>query len=305
MIRSAFARRLALIPVLAAAFIGGAPASGAIVSGSNLASAPDSIVCINLFFKQLSCTAAVSALPPGSQAPGGETAAIDGVVVSWSIRSGGNPRTLQIALHLVRGSTGVATGPIESLPTAPGIFSYPARLPARAGDEIGVDLPLVPETDSVLILRDADGATSDFWSPLLGATETRSATTFPDKELLVNATIEPDADHDGFGDETQDACPTVATVAGPCPPPPPAPDTKITKGPKGKIDSHRAKFKFKSEPAGAKFECKLDRKPFKPCKSPKTYRNLSAGKHRFRVRAVTAGGTVDPTPAKRSFRVEI
>ena len=35
-------------------------------------------------------------------------------------------------------------------------------------------------------------------------------------ELLASADIEPDADHDGFGDETQDQCPTQATTQGPC-----------------------------------------------------------------------------------------
>ena len=35
-------------------------------------------------------------------------------------------------------------------------------------------------------------------------------------ELLVQATIEPDADGDGFGDEIQDQCPTQKTTQGPC-----------------------------------------------------------------------------------------
>jgi hypothetical protein len=124
----------------------------------------------------------------------------------------------------------------------------------------------------------------------------------------MNVTIEPDADHDGYGDETQDACPAVANAGATCPQPSalssPPPETKITKGPKGRIEAHSAKFKFKSEPTGARFECKLDKKKFKPCSSPKTYRGLAAGKHTFRVRAVSASGTVDASPAKRTFRVE-
>ncbi len=40
-------------------------------------------------------------------------------------------------------------------------------------------------------------------------------------ELLVQASIEPDADNDGFGDETQDQCPTQATTQGPCDTTPP------------------------------------------------------------------------------------
>jgi hypothetical protein len=80
------------------------------------------------------------------------------------------------------------------------------------------------------------------------------------------------------------------------------PETTITKGPKGKIHSTTAKFKFSSNEKGAKFECKLDRKKFKACKSPKTYKKLKPGKHVFKVRAVK-GKTVDPTPAKRKFKV--
>jgi hypothetical protein len=36
-------------------------------------------------------------------------------------------------------------------------------------------------------------------------------------EPLVAATVELDSDHDGFGDETQDQCPTDATTQGSCP----------------------------------------------------------------------------------------
>ena len=35
--------------------------------------------------------------------------------------------------------------------------------------------------------------------------------------LNLAATVEPDADHDTFGDETQDQCPTNAATQGPCP----------------------------------------------------------------------------------------
>ena len=34
--------------------------------------------------------------------------------------------------------------------------------------------------------------------------------------ILVNADVEADADHDGFGDETQDACPSDPATQGPC-----------------------------------------------------------------------------------------
>ena len=36
-------------------------------------------------------------------------------------------------------------------------------------------------------------------------------------EILVQGTVESDADGDGFGDDTQDLCPTDASTHGPCP----------------------------------------------------------------------------------------
>jgi hypothetical protein len=81
-----------------------------------------------------------------------------------------------------------------------------------------------------------------------------------------------------------------------------APSTKIKSGPKGKVKATTAKFKFSSPTKGAKFECKLDKGKFKPCKSPKKYKGLKLGKHVFKVRAV-ANGLADPTPAKRQFKI--
>jgi hypothetical protein len=106
----------------------------------------------------------------------------------------------------------------------------------------------------------------------------------------------------GFGKgESPKSCPRSSAGCGPKTSKP-APETTITKGPKGKVKATTAKFKFSSPTKGAKFECKLDRKKFKPCKSPKTYVGLKPGKHVFKVRAVK-GKTADPTPAKRKFKV--
>ncbi len=86
-----------------------------------------------------------------------------------------------------------------------------------------------------------------------------------------------------------------------------APTTKITAGPKGKVKAGAGKtkvrFKFKSRTPKAKFECSIKggTTKFKNCSSPQSYR-LKAGKYTFIVRA-KAGGTVDPSPAKRKFKV--
>jgi hypothetical protein len=81
------------------------------------------------------------------------------------------------------------------------------------------------------------------------------------------------------------------------------PQTKIGSGPRGTTAKQTAKFRFRSSEAGSTFKCKLDRKPFKPCRSPKTYERLKPGKHRFKVRATDRVGYRDRTPAKRSWRI--
>lgn len=83
-----------------------------------------------------------------------------------------------------------------------------------------------------------------------------------------------------------------------------APQTTISSGPSGKTGAEKATFRFRSSEAGSTFQCKLDAKPWSSCRSPKAYRNLKDGRHIFKVRARDAAGNVDPTPAKRSWRVE-
>jgi hypothetical protein len=81
------------------------------------------------------------------------------------------------------------------------------------------------------------------------------------------------------------------------------PETTITKGPKQKSDKTKAKFRFESSENGSSFECKLDKKPFKSCSSPRKYKRLKPGKHRFQVAATDRAGNEDKTPARYKFKV--
>ena len=69
-----------------------------------------------------------------------------------------------------------------------------------------------------------------------------------------------------------------------------APQTTIVKK---KVKGRTAKFKFVSSEAGSTFECRLDKKKFKPCRSPKKYKRLKPGKHVFEVRAIDAAKNKD------------
>jgi Lysyl oxidase len=108
----------------------------------------------------------------------------------------------------------------------------------------------------------------------------------------------------------------VTPLAGACvldqEPPPPVtppptdtpPDTKIVSGPEGKTADASPRFRFRAnEPAT--FACSLDGKRWRLCESPKQYRQLDEGRHRFTVRATDGAGNVEPEPARARFKVVV
>jgi hypothetical protein len=126
-----------------------------------------------------------------------------------------DPNNLEDAL-----AAAVGTGPTITLPpigeNEPTITEVPARLPIKQGQQLAVDIS--PSIE--IIYNQTDNSSYQFAPPLVdGATQ--SPSTESRKELQVQATIEPDADNDGFGDETQDQCPTQKTTQGACDTTPP------------------------------------------------------------------------------------
>lgn len=85
------------------------------------------------------------------------------------------------------------------------------------------------------------------------------------------------------------------------------PDTQIISGPVGASASQTASFTFVSPDAGggATFDCRVDGAPFAPCTSPHDLANLGEGAHTFAVRVRDAVGNVDPTPATRTWTVDL
>jgi len=122
------------------------------------------------------------------------------------------------------------------------------------------------------------------------------------------------------GGETKGLDQTFTTASTPPPPPPPPPpplpapapipqpaaasppDTKITGKPPAKTHDRTPTIKFTASVGGASFQCSVDSKPFKACRSPYTAPSLKPGRHRIRVKA-TAAGVADSTPASVSFKV--
>lgn len=314
---------------------GAASAQASTVVGANTTGTPGyGLNCAVSAAQPCQLTATVQRAAPAHQAAGGPTVPTAGVIVGWSLAHGrlegpgGSSAVasyMTVNLRVIRGAgasgIGSGTGPTEQLPQASGTYSFPARLPVEAGDRIGYDLRFMPG-DLVLYAGsrgspgDAIGGSySSIWPD--GGTPTsyldsNAPPFYDDVYLLMTATVEPDADGDGYGDETQDGCPTDASAQGSCPAPPDTepPETKITKGPAARSKKSTAKFKFASSEPDSTFECSLKGKgldklikQFGDCDSPRKYKRLGHGEFKFKVRATDAAGNVDPTPAKAKFKV--
>jgi hypothetical protein len=88
-----------------------------------------------------------------------------------------------------------------------------------------------------------------------------------------------------------------------------APNATITSGPSGPTNDSTPTFAFSSSQSGSTFQCRLDSAAFAPCSGPAATHTpatpLAEGAHTFEVRAVDAAGNVDPSPAARSFSVDL
>jgi hypothetical protein len=226
-----------------------------------------------------------------------------GVITSWSYQAADvvHPIRFKVARPAsVESFTTIAQSELVT-PNPSSLNTYPARLPVVAGDVIGlffsaVEMPCAALPSGALMsCTNGDpppGVTSTYYSEETG-------------QLDLSARLEADADSDGFGDETQDQCPSSAASQGDCR----APETTITNDVK-RSDTGKAKFRFRSDEANSTFECKLKGpdlkrklRQFRDCDSPRKYKNLDEGRFKFKVRAVDPAGNVDPTPDKDRFRV--
>jgi hypothetical protein len=252
-------------------------------------------------------------LAAGSTAPGGVSAPQGGVVTRWSLRTQ-LPAASNTTIRpvVIGGNTALAKGDVVDAPEWAGVAAFSTRLSIAPGQLVGVELGSTSGPVSFPSFRQAGGAASNmrFWDPplILGNPQPPTGDQ-TNSEILVQATIEPDTDGDGFGDESQDGCVGTAGSQAGCVPPvapptlPTRPDTQITSGPT-ETKKPKAIFTFSSEAAGATFECALDKDGFSPCSSPTTLKRLKRGSHRFRVRAISAEGLVDASPAEQAFKVK-
>jgi hypothetical protein len=167
--------------------------------------------------------------PNGDPYSGG--APVAGVITKFRIRGFGvgstDPVDTKVTFRLARfvqatsGSdnavaTAAGIGPtvtVKAFPSNPETPTqeFSGRLPVSKGDHLAIDGTNIAAT----VNNSGDKFSYVFTPPLVQGQGPRGSTSSTG-ELLVAATIEPDADHDGFGDETQDKCLTQPNGGAAC-----------------------------------------------------------------------------------------
>lgn len=218
-----------------------------------------------------------------------------GVVTRWQTQGdpGDAGRTIAMRVYTQQDATHFTpvfdTG-ARSL-TVGVLNTFTTRFPVSGGEIIGV--------------RADPTGTSDCGYDSGGPADTQAAhgppgaigtsalfTTNSGFRIDVAAIVEPDGDRDGFGDESQDGCPSDATKQTDCV----VPSALLAKHPKQKSKSATATFKFSSDDPGATFQCAIDKKALSPCGSPKKFKKLKTRKHKFQLVATdVAGNASAPT----------
>lgn len=82
-----------------------------------------------------------------------------------------------------------------------------------------------------------------------------------------------------------------------------APQTTLKGKPAKRTSDRTPTFRFSSNDKAAKYQCKVDRKAFRGCRSPFSTKQLSFGPHTFKVRAIGHHGDRDNSPAVYRFTV--
>jgi hypothetical protein len=202
----------AVSAVLAVSLLGTATASAATQAGNNC-TVNDAEENLTLY-----------GLANGSGNPLPATIPVSGVITKWTFNGppGLEPglfnQTLKI-LRRVGGNQFQVIGESAPSPISGGLNTFSTRVPVLAGDIIGsvgsVEGFIVSFFCQTGNLGDRLGVITG--NPSLGsnASQTEEAAGY---QIPVTVFVEPDADNDGFGDETQDACPQSAAFQTPCPP---------------------------------------------------------------------------------------
>jgi hypothetical protein len=202
------ARLLAVVCVCGVPLIGASGAAAAVEAGNNC---PADTFAPGNSIVQLS-RAAGAPLPIN--------APIDGVITKWRVTlntgsSGVYAQTLKVLHPTVDPKSFEVLAESARGAVVEGVNEFDTRLPVRAGDRFGLN-----GLAGVLYCNSAGGGTDKMGflsgNPTPGSIFIVTAEQ-ANRLIPASVTIEPDADHDGYGDETQDPCPRDPAAHFQCP----------------------------------------------------------------------------------------
>ncbi len=200
---------VAATALLALAAFGATSASAATEFGDNCAADQATFEPPLTFF-------AISA--PGNPSP--LTAPVSGVITQWKSNLAPVPafvpQTLKVlrqngpnTVQIIGESSGTITG---------GANTFNTRIPVQAGDRLGLLGDGATYGNLFCNTPGVENLIGAFAGGGGGPGATVAFAQFSEEfRIPALAVIEPDADNDGFGDETQDKCPQNASFQVPCP----------------------------------------------------------------------------------------
>jgi hypothetical protein len=223
-----------------------------------------------------------------------------GVITSYSVRASAAPGLARLVVFgpsATAGHRAVVGLSAQNAVVLNTVNTFATRVPVAAGLSIGLN----NSADNMIcwgggVAGDQVAAAAPF--------DPAASADFPGgnpqtgKRVNISAVLEPDVDGDQYGDLTQDLCPQSSLTQAACP----APDTTVSKHPKKRSATRKARIRFASTIAGSTFTCAVDDKAAKPCASPFKKR-VKVGKHTVVITATSAVGIVDPTPVTVKFKV--
>jgi hypothetical protein len=179
---------------------------------------------------EIGSTCVANASEPGStvvqlaKAPGNSLPLLvpsAGVLTSWTVNAGPepgsepDPQKLEVFRSLTNPSKLQSVGESAEEQLANGTNTFKTRIPVVVGDRLGLYGPRAEGTVAC-----NTGVPEDEIGLLRAAVPLGSVNIFPPDpkfQVPVSAGVEPDRDGDGYGDETQDACPQSAAYQAACP----------------------------------------------------------------------------------------
>jgi hypothetical protein len=98
-----------------------------------------------------------------------------------------------------------------------GLNSYDARIQVEAGDRLALGTG-TPGSDTIACKSESNPGPIGLILPMGVGVQTQYVEVPPAPDRIpISAVLEPDADRDGYGDETQDKCPQSAAIQTACP----------------------------------------------------------------------------------------